>query len=119
MSLPPLIGLLALLQDGAAGTAPEGGLMQMLPLFAGMFLILWFVVIRPERKERKRREGMINELRKNDRVLLTGGLFATVAAVGETELTIKFDDGPTRVKVVRSAIASVLDKNGDGADGKS
>lgn len=110
----PLLALTAFLQDD---TQAAPGLGDMLPMLAIMFFIMWFLVIRPERKERRRREEMIEQIKKNDRVLTTGGMFATVAAVGEKELTIKFDDGPTRVRVVRSAIASVVNADGSAAGG--
>ena len=112
MLIAPSTAVLALLQDGQAA---EGGPPNMFVLLAGMFLIVWLVAIRPERKERKRKEAMIAALKKNDRVLTTSGLYATVAAVNESELTLKFDDGPTRVKAVRSAIAVVLDAHGKDA----
>ncbi len=101
---------LALLQEGGGQGAP--GFADMLPMLGIMFFIMWFMVIRPERKERRKREDMIAQLKKNDKVITSGGMYATVAAVGEKDLTLKFDDGPTRVRVVRSAIASVLTPEG-------
>jgi preprotein translocase subunit YajC len=98
-------GLLFALQDGSQD-GPAGP--NMLILLGIPLLIFWFVAIWPERKERKRKAAMIANLKKNDRVLTTGGMYATVAAVAENELTLKFDEGPTRVRVVKSAIASVV-----------
>jgi preprotein translocase subunit YajC len=83
----------------------------MFVIMAGTLAIFWFVAIMPERKARKKKQAMIEALQKNDRVLTTSGMFATVAALGETDVVLKFDDGPTRVKVLRSAISSVLDKD--------
>ncbi len=105
---PPL-PVLQLQDAGAAAPAgPSVWIMLLVPL-----AIFWFVLIGPERKERKRKAQMISDLKKNDRVLTTGGLFATVAAVNESDLTIKFDDGPTRVRVLKSAIASVVNPETD------
>jgi len=89
---------------------------NMFVIMAGILAIFWFVAILPERKAKKKKEAMIDALKKNDRVLTSGGMFATVAALGESDVVLKFDDGPTRVKVLRSAISSVLDK-GDEAKG--
>ena len=86
-------------------------------MLAIMFVIMYVIVIRPERKQRKVRDEMIAAIKKNDRVITTGGMYATVAAVSEGDLTLKFDEGPTRVRVLRSAVASVVDK--DGAAGGS
>jgi preprotein translocase YajC subunit len=68
----------------------------------------------PERKERKRKAAMLANIKKNDRVLMTTGLYATVAAVHESELVLKFDEGPTRVRALKSAIASVVEERSDG-----
>jgi preprotein translocase subunit YajC len=93
-----------LLQDAPAA----GGIFGMLPLLLGMLAIFWFVAIWPERKARKKKEAMLSAVRKNDKVLLTSGIYATVAAVNEDELTVRFDDSSTRARVLRSAIAQVL-----------
>jgi preprotein translocase subunit YajC len=101
----PASALVLLLEEGA----PAGP--NMFVIMAGTLAIFWFVAIMPERKARKKKQAMIEALQKNDRVLTSAGMFATVAALGETDVVLKFDDGPTRVKVLRSAIASVLDKD--------
>lgn len=103
-AVPPL-----LLQEGPP---PEGP--NMLFVMAVIFLIFWFVMIRPARNEQKRKQQMLDEIKKSDKVITSGGLYATVAAVGEKELTIKFDDGPTRVKILRSSISTVLNKDDEG-----
>jgi preprotein translocase subunit YajC len=101
------------LQDGGGGAAGDGP--NLLIMFGIPLLIFWFVAMWPERKERKRKAAMLENLRKNDRVLTTMGLYATVAAVHESELVLKFDEGPTRVRALKSAIASVIaDKPADG-----
>lgn len=101
------------LQDGE-GTPPAGP--NMFVLMLGVLAIFWFVAILPERKARKKKQAMLEEIKKNDRVLLSSGMFATIAALGERDLVVKFDDGQTRVKILRSAIASVVDKDGEPAE---
>jgi preprotein translocase subunit YajC len=111
----PHLPVLAL-QDGAegGGSGPNMLIILLVPL-----AIFWFVAILPERRERKRKQAMITQLKKNDRVLTTSGMYATVAAVNENDITIKFDDGPVRVKALKSAIATVIDPEaGKAADGK-
>ncbi|MGQ0552112.1 MAG: preprotein translocase subunit YajC [Planctomycetota bacterium] len=97
---------LALQEGEAPGLNPN---LNFLIMLGGLGLIFWFVLIGPERKEKKRKQAMIEALQKNDKVLLTSGLYATIAAVSESDLTVKFDDGNTRVRVLKSAIATVLD----------
>jgi preprotein translocase subunit YajC len=104
---------LLLLQDEQSG---KPDLFLLIAVFVAIF---WFVAILPERKQRKKKAAMMDSMKKNDRVLLSSGMYATIAAIGEQDLTVKFDDGPTRVKILKSAISSVLDKDGDEVDGKS
>ena len=96
------------LQDQPAAP-PGGNMLNMLVMFGGPLLIFWFVLLRPERKERKRKAEMLENLKKNDRVLTSGGLYASVAAVHEQEVVLKFDESGTRVRALKSAIASVLE----------
>jgi preprotein translocase subunit YajC len=106
--LPPTLAL----QDGAAAAPGDGP--NLLIMFGIPLLIFWFVAMWPERKERKRKAAMLANIKKNDRVLMTTGLYATVAAVHESELVLKFDEGPTRVRALKSAIASVVEERSDG-----
>ena len=110
-ALAPTLSALVLLQDPAP---PQNSLLNMLVMFGGPLLIFWFVLLRPERKERKRKAQMLENLKKNDRVLTSGGLYASVAAVHDQEVVLKFDESGTRVRALKSAIASVL----EGDDGK-
>jgi preprotein translocase subunit YajC len=100
-----------LLQDADAPAGPN-----MLIMMAGMIAIFFFVAIWPERKARKKKEALIAALRKNDKVLLTSGIYATVAAISDGELTVRFDDGNTRVRVLKSAIAQVVSQDDAGKD---
>jgi preprotein translocase subunit YajC len=102
-----------LLEDGGSA----GGTSQFI-LLGGVLLIMWLVVFLPERKARKKKEAMLSAIKKNDRVLLTSGMYATVAAVNETELTVRFDDGQTRVRLLRSAVGQVITPESE-ADSKA
>ena len=103
-----------LLQDAAAPSSPFSPMIMMLVVLG----IFWFVAIWPERKAKKKKLAMLSALKKNDRILLTSGMYATVAAINEDELTVRFDDGNTRVRVLRSAIAQVVTAQGDDAGGE-
>ena len=104
---------LHLLQD----SAPGGGSSSFI-LLGGVLLIMWLVVFLPERKARKKKEAMLAAIKKNDRVLLTSGMYATVAAVNDSDLTVRFDDGQTRVRLLRSAVGQVITQDGE-SDGKA
>jgi preprotein translocase subunit YajC len=79
-------------------------------LIMGAFLVFMYLVfIRPQQRQEKQRKAMLAALKKNDRVVTSGGIHAVVASLGETDATLKIDvDGKVRVRVDRSAITKVL-----------
>lgn len=78
------------------------------PLLVGIVAFL-LIVVRPERKERQKRESLLANLKKNDRVQTIGGAIGTVADLSSDgkRVTVKFGDN-TRIQFVRSAIQAVL-----------
>ena len=88
--------------EGAAG--PFGSSWFPLVMIVAIF---WFVVIGPERKNRKRREQMLAALKKGDKVLTNSGLYASVAAIQDQVVTLAVADG-VRLRFARSAIQTVL-----------
>ena len=114
----PLL-LLALLQtEGAAGSSgtsgpppqapPTGGLTDMLVPMALIGVVIWFFMIQPERKARKRLEELRSSLKKGDKVVTTSGLHGTVAQVHEGVVTLQVDEG-VRLKFSASAIQTVIE----------
>jgi|GEM_PF-89238 len=108
-----LISFMPLLAEAGAGNAgsSSGGLIMMLTLWIPLIIVFYFLLIRPERKERARRQAMLNALKKNDRVLTIGGIYGVVTNVHReaNEVTIRVDDANnTRIRCTLSAIAQVL-----------
>lgn len=103
--------LLAINQEGAA---PGGGLMSLMPLVL-MFVIFYFLLIRPQRKRMKEHEEMIARLKKGDRVVTNGGLIGTIHALTDRELVIDLGDR-AKVRVVRSQVNLYATGGDDGAD---
>jgi preprotein translocase subunit YajC len=105
------IPFLYLLQEegGApAGDAPPtSGPGQFLFIMVGMILIFYFLMIRPNMKEQKRRKEMLAAVKKHDRVITNGGMHGVVVSVSDADVTLKIDEN-VRVKFSRSAIATVL-----------
>ena len=95
-----------LLADAPSG----GGLLQMLPMLLIMFGIIYFLLIRPQQKERKTHDAMLANLQKNDKVLTQGGILGTVASIEKDGawVTLKVDDN-VRLKVSRAAISRKID----------
>lgn len=81
---------------------------SMLPLVL-MFVVLYFVMIRPQMKRQKEARAMIDALAKGDEVATAGGLLGKIAVLGEQYLTLEISEG-VEVKVQRSAVVQVLPK---------
>jgi len=85
----------------------------MLPMFLIMGLIFYFLLIRPQGREKKKRAQMIDALKKNDRVLTIGGIVGTITAVRDDEITLKVDESSnTKITFSRSSIQRVMGNNG-------
>lgn len=89
--------------------------LSMLP-FLVIFLLLFPIVIWPQRKEQKKRDGLLSSLKKNDRVVTIGGIIGSVANISTDgkEITLKVDDN-TRIKFTRTAISHKLEEPKDAA----
>jgi preprotein translocase subunit YajC len=95
----------------AAGTAGggSGALFQFLPLVL-IFVIMYFLLIRPQQKKVKTHQAMIAALRRGDRVVTQGGIIGKVSKVGEgAEIEVEIAQG-VKVQVVKGTIAQVLSK---------
>lgn len=89
---------------------PQAGSSYMtILMFALIFVIFYFFIIRPQNKKQKETEKMINALKKGDKIITIGGIHGEVSAVREAEKTIviKVEDG-SKIEFSRNAIASVV-----------
>src|SRR5499425_117263 len=92
----------------------QSALIQFLPLIL-IFVVFYFLLIRPQQRKAKDHRTMLDALRRGDRVVTGGGIIGTVArADNPEEVTVDIADG-VRVRVVRSTITSVLAKPDPGA----
>ena len=93
----------------AAGGGDIGSsLMSMLPLLL-MFVVLYFVMIRPQMKRQKEHKAMIDALAKGDEVATVGGLLGKISRIGDTTLGLELASG-VEVHLQRSAVVQVLPK---------
>jgi len=91
----------------------SGMLIQLLPLVL-IFVVFYFLIIRPQQKKVKDHKAMIDSLRRGDRVVTSGGIIGTVTKVtGDREIGLEIADG-VRVRAVRSMIAEVMAKTEPG-----
>jgi len=101
----PVFALLAVPREGGAGSTFF--MVQMVLIFA----IFDFLMIRPQAKERKKHEEMLNGLKKGDEIVTSGGIIGKVVHADDNRLTVKTGDN-TRITVDRGRVASVLEAKG-------
>lgn len=92
----------------SAGGDTQSTLMSMLPLVL-MFVVLYFVMIRPQMKKQKEHKAMIDALAKGDEVVTAGGMLGKVSKMGESYVGLEVANG-VEVQVQRSAVVQVLPK---------
>ena len=91
-----------------AAAAPSGGasfFIQTIPLVL-VFVIFWFLLIRPQQKKMREHQAQISAVKKGDRVVTGGGLIGKVTKVGDTEVEIELAQG-IRVQAVKSTLSQV------------
>ncbi|MFH1023981.1 MAG: preprotein translocase subunit YajC [Planctomycetota bacterium] len=104
MMLPELI----LAQAGQGGGDIVWGM--LLP-FGAIFVIMYFMLIRPQQKKEKERQEMLSRIKKNERVITTGGIHGVVTNFTDADVTIRVDDeANVKIRFSRGAIARVVEE---------
>ncbi len=102
-------------QSGGGGF---GGMESLLPLVL-IFVVFYFLLIRPQQKKAKVHREMLGNLRRGDRIVTNGGLVGNVTRVpNDTELIVEIADG-VKVRVMRGMIAESMAKSGPVSSSKS
>jgi preprotein translocase subunit YajC len=99
------------ISDAWAQAAPPGQsdqLLSFLPLIF-IFVVFYFLLIRPQSKKAKEHRQMVEALAKGDEVVTNGGLLGRITSIGDSFVEVEIADG-MRVKVQRQAIASLMPK---------
>jgi preprotein translocase subunit YajC len=92
----------------AGGDSMFGSLGQLLPLVL-MFVVLYFIMIRPQMKKQKEHKAMIEAIAKGDEVVIAGGLLGRVAKMGDSYIHVEVANG-VELQVQRAAVVQVLPK---------
>ena len=92
----------------AAGGDMQSSLMSMLPLVL-MFVVLYFVMIRPQMKKQKEHKAMIDAIAKGDEVATVGGVLGKVSKLGDSYVSLEVANG-VEIQLQRSAVVQVLPK---------
>ncbi len=92
-------------QGGGAAGQGAGGFSGLIPIIL-MFVIFYFLLIRPQQKRNKEHQQMIGNLKKGDRIITSGGIHGRITGLDDTTLTVEIADR-VRVKVVRANVAGM------------
>ena len=89
-----------------------GSLVSTLIMFGAIFLIFYFMIIRPQQKKAKQRNALLANLEKGDKVITSGGVHGIISGLDEKTALLQVSDN-VKLKVERSAITTVTAKKGD------
>ena len=86
-----------------AAPAAQGGGLSMWIMLALIFVVMWFFMIRPQRKQQKELQNFRDSLKKGDKVVTVGGIFGTVAEIKDTTVLIEVDNN-VKIRVSKNAL---------------
>ena len=86
-----------------AAPAAQGGGWQMWIMLILIFVVMWFFMIRPQRKQQKELENFRNALKKGDKVVTIGGIYGTVSEIKEDSVLIEVDNN-VKIRVSKQAL---------------
>ena len=86
---------------------PKAQMIQMISMFAIMGVMFYFLLIRPQSKQKKEAENLLKNLKTGDKVLMSSGIFGIIANVKEKSFIVKIADN-VKIEVVKSAVTTVV-----------
>ena len=95
----------------AQATPDGGGMIGTIVMFGLIFVIFYFMIIRPQQKRQKERQQMIEAMKKGDKIITAGGIHGTIVGVEDKIILVQIADN-VKVKIERSSIGNIL-KEGD------
>lgn len=100
-----MISQIATAMTGPAqqGTGASGSSLGLLAPFVIIFIIFYFLIIRPQAKERKKMQELLDSLKSGDRVVTAGGILGTIHSVSDTSVELKIAE-KVKITVLRSSI---------------
>ena len=87
----------------AAPAAQQGGGLSMWIMLALIFVVMWFFMIRPQKKQQKELQNFRDSLKKGDKVVTIGGIYGTVTEIKEASVLIEVDNG-VKIRVSKQAL---------------
>ncbi len=96
---------------------PQGEMIKMVSMIAVMGFVMYFVMIRPQRKRQKALDALLKSIKPGDKVLTASGIVGVVVAVKEKTVSIRSAD--TKLEVLKSAVSEVTEKAGEGSSSEA
>ena len=93
---------------------PKAQMIQMIAMFAILGVMFYFLMIRPQSKQRKELANLLSNIKTGDKVLMSSGIFGIIANVKEKSFVVKIADN-VKVEVLKSAVTTVVQKGDDTA----
>ena len=104
-----ILSAMPVLAEGAAAAAPEKKPFSPLILIGGIFVIMYFLMIRPQKKKQKEKMAMLNAVEPGDKIISIGGIYGEVKQVKENSVRVQIDDR-TRIELAKSSISTITQK---------
>jgi preprotein translocase subunit YajC len=100
--------ILAAVQTTGQPTGLSGGTGSIWIIMIGMLVLFWVLTIVPQRKQQKQRAMMLNNLKKGDKVITTGGMHGEIVEIDDDDIKLRVAD-KVEIKMLKSAVARVKD----------
>ncbi len=95
-------------QGGAGGQSSGGGSpMSLIFMIIAIFAVMYFLMIRPQQRQKKQHQDMMSQLSKGDKVVTTGGIHGTVAGVKDNIVILKIADN-VKVEINRASVGQIV-----------
>jgi preprotein translocase subunit YajC len=113
--LPHVLSLLAA-TPAPGGPQEQPSLIPTFVMFGLLLAIIYFLILRPQRRAEQERQSMQGRVKKNDHVLMSCGMKGIVTSVKDDEVTLKVDESNNvRIVFTKSSIAAILSERGEGS----
>ena len=99
------------------GQDPTGATIKMVVMFGVLIVIMWVMMIAPQRKKAKEQASMLGALRSGDRVVTSSGIVGVVLSIKDK--TVSLRSAETKLEVLKSAISEVTERGGEASEVKS
>jgi preprotein translocase subunit YajC len=105
----------ALAQTAGASGGAMGGFDLIVPM-VGIFVVMWFFMIRPQQKKAKEHAAMVRAAKRGDRIVTSGGLLGVITKANDADNDVEVEIAQgVKVKVVRSAISDIVNRAAEAA----